>query len=260
MTALSDVPGLPVPPIVMLDEIDSTNAEALRRAAAGERGPIWVCARTQHQGRGRSGRSWLSPPGTLAATLLFIPAVAASSLPELSLVMGVATADAIAAIATLHGRHDLPHRLKWPNDVIVADAKLSGILIESSSFGAELVAVVGIGINIEARPAIDGRAVTSLAEQNVHSTADELALELARQTARALSVWDRGAGFPRIRAAWLERATPIGTPIKVNAGTGPLAGTFAGLDTDGALLLQDTQGIRQRFTFGDVLLAAPAKA
>ena len=80
------------------------------------------------------------------------------------------------------------------------------------------------------------------------------------QTARALSVWDRGAGFPRIRAAWMERATPIGTPMTVNAGTDLLAGTFAGLDTDGALLLQDTQGFRRRFTFGDVMLAAPAKA
>jgi len=260
MSAPSEAPGAAVPPIVMHDEIDSTNAEALRRAAMGERGPVWICARAQHQGRGRSGRSWQSPPGTLAASLMFSPAVAASSLPELSLVAGVATADAITGIAGGQDRRDLPHRLKWPNDVMIGGAKLSGILIESSSFGTDLVAVVGIGINIAARPAIDGRAVTSLAEHGVHCTANDLALELARCMARVLAIWDCGTGFPGIRAAWLQRATPVGTPMTVNAGTGPEAGTFAGLDTDGALLLQDNKGIRRRFTFGDVMLAAPAKA
>ncbi len=66
-------------------------------------------------------------------------------------------------------------------------------------------------------------------------------------------------GFADSRA-WLERAGPAWHANLGERGTGPVAGTFAGLDTDGALLLQDTQGIRQRFTFGDVLLAAPAKA
>lgn len=260
MAAMSDEPGHPAPPIVMLDEVDSTNAEALRRAAAGERGPLWICARSQSQGRGRSGRSWLSPPGTLAASFLFEPRVSASALPGLSLVAGVATSDAITETGRRHRQSGLPLQLKWPNDVLIEGAKLSGILIESSSFGMELVAVVGIGINIEARPAIDGRAVTSLAEQGVRCTPHELAAALAAAMAQALALWDRGAGFSSIRAAWLERATAVGTPITVNAGSGPVAGTFAGLDTDGALLLQDTMGIRRRFTFGDVMLAAPAKA
>lgn len=260
MAGLPARPDASLPALVMLDEIDSTNSEAMRRAAAGERGPIWICARSQSQGRGRSGRSWMSPPGTLAATLLFSPGGAVGDLPGLALVAGVAVVDAIVAEAADAGCRDLPVRLKWPNDVLIGPAKVSGLLVESSTFGGDLVAVVGIGINIEARPSIDGRAITSLAEHGMVSTPDALAARLRRAMASTLAVWDQGLGFGRIRDAWLARALPVGTPLSVNAGGGPVTGTFAGLDRDGALLLQDSLGLRRRFTFGDVTLAAPAKA
>ncbi|MFM9941927.1 MAG: biotin--[acetyl-CoA-carboxylase] ligase [Hyphomicrobiaceae bacterium] len=247
----------PVPPLVMLDVVDSTNAEAQRRAASGERGPLWICARAQSQGRGRSGRSWGSPQGSLAATLLFCPTAPLSILPELALVAGVATADAIGSLLP---RPATTLRIKWPNDILLDVAKVSGILVESALFGRDQVAFVGIGINIADKPDIPDRAITSLAEHGVSTTPDAFAPRLAGAMANRLSQWHHGAGFAAIRTAWLERAGPPGQEMSVNTGKGIATGTFAGLDTDGALLLQDAMGRRQRFTFGDVSHGAPAKA
>ena len=242
-----------VHPLVMLDEVDSTNAEAQRRAAAGERGPLWICANQQSQGRGRSGRSWGSPPGSLAATLLFRPGCSAVHLPELGLVAAVAVVDALSTIAADH-RVALDLRLKWPNDVLLGGAKVSGILVECGTWGDDLVAMIGIGINIAARPAIKGRAVTSLAEHGLTTTPAALGRVLADVSHQRLQTWQAGAGFPAIRQAWLQHSLPTGEPIAINAGEGPVSGTFAGLDADGALLLEDRMGQRRRFSFGDVTL------
>ncbi len=260
-----------VPPLVMLDEVDSTNAEAQRRAAAGERGPLWICARAQTQGRGRSGRSWGSPRGSLAASLLFCPNVPLARLPELALVAGVATADALAALLSRNlganpmgsvpaGTPKSLLRIKWPNDILLDEAKVSGILIESTRYDHDQIAILGIGINIADTPVITDRAVTSLAEHGIITTPDDLAPRLAAAISRRLDQWSDGDGFAQIRAAWLERAGPLGSGIAVNAGHGSVSGTFAGLDTDGALLFQDGMGRRQRFTFGDVTPLRPTKA
>jgi BirA family biotin operon repressor/biotin-[acetyl-CoA-carboxylase] ligase len=72
---------------------------------------------------------------------------------------------------------------------------------------------------------------------------------------RHLAAWDDGTGFPALRAAWLARALAIGEPITVNAGSGPVAGLFDGLDQDGALLLRTPTGLSRRFTYGDVTVA-----
>jgi BirA family biotin operon repressor/biotin-[acetyl-CoA-carboxylase] ligase len=246
-------PSTESPQLVLVEAIDSTNAEAQRRAAAGERGPLWICARAQTRGRGRSGRGWISPEGSLAATLLFVPGAPAARLPGLALVAGVAACEAIAAAARETGSA-LPLSLKWPNDLLLAGAKAGGILVEASTYGTDLVALVGIGINIADAPAVEGRAATSLARHGLATTPDALAARLAATVAGWLARWDRGAGFAEVRSAWLERAGPPGAPITVNAGEGPVAGAFRGLDADGALLIDDAAGRRRRFTFGDVTM------
>lgn len=235
---------------IAFDEIDSTNLEALRRAAAGERGPLWITALVQTRGRGRSGRNWASADGSVAATLLFAPDCPIGRLPELALVAGVAAYDAIASVVPADRRAAV--RLKWPNDVLIDGAKVSGILIESTTFGATTVVAIGTGINVLAVPRLDGRAVAALAEQGAGTSVDEMAAALARSLAEWLDAWASGRGFARIREAWLERAGPIGERMSVNSGEGPVSGTFAGLDSDGALLLDDDGAVTRRFTFGDV--------
>lgn len=236
--------------ILALEEIDSTNAEAMRRAAAGERGPLLVTARRQIAGRGRNGRSWGTPEGNLAATLLFSPQCAPTDLPGLSLVAGIVAYET-AAFALRDSGVGL--RLKWPNDLLIGVAKLSGILIESTVFGVEPVAAIGIGMNVAVAPDVPGRPTTSIGAHVEAPPVADLARKLLAELGAWLDVWDRGAGLAAIRMTWLERAGPLGEPLTVNTGDGVLAGTFAGLDATGALLLETGGGV-QVVTFGDVSL------
>lgn len=246
----------PRTPIVHLEVVDSTNAEAQRRAASGERGPLWITAARQTAGRGRSGRSWTSAGGSLAATLLVTTGAPATAIPQLSLLAGVAAHDALARVISDHrGRAEPALRLKWPNDLLLGGVKLGGILVECGTFDAALVAFVGIGINVAARADVAGRPTAALADLGIAPTPSEVLLALDDALLSWLAVWSAGAGFADLRRAWLDRAGPAGEPMLVNAGEGAVAGAFAGLDQDGALLLDAASGERRRFAWGDVTLA-----
>ena len=241
--------------LLELDKIDSTNSEAMRRAARGERGPLCIVAHTQTAGKGRSGRGWVTSSGNLAATLLFAPRCPTSVLPQLSIVAGVAVFDAVASSWPPGEAAAAGLRLKWPNDLMIGAAKLGGILVETTTMSDALLVSIGIGINIAHAPAVSGRRIACLAQ---HRTILPMPREVARLVLHHFihwfGVWDSGGNFRAIRAAWLERAGPLGEAMTINSGAGPIAGVFAGLDTDGALLLCDDAGQRQRFTFGDVSL------
>jgi BirA family biotin operon repressor/biotin-[acetyl-CoA-carboxylase] ligase len=240
---------------LILDEVGSTNAEAFALARAGEAGPLWVVARRQSQGRGRSGRPWASPEGNLYASLLLRLACPPAVVHQLSLVAGVAAVEAIAEVA---GEGRLPGlRLKWPNDVLIGEAKCAGILAESQigERGVEVTAVVGVGINLVSHPEDVDRAGTDLAAHGVYLTPRRILDALAEGMDRWLALWDGGRGFARVRAAWLGHGSKMGESLSVNAGNERIAGTFAGLDADGALLVRDGQGTERRVTFGDVSLA-----
>lgn len=241
-------------PLVHLAETGSTNAEAMARALSGATLPFWLMADRQIAGKGRSGRVWVSAEGnlqiSLALRLTCAPAVAA----QLSLVAGVAVAEALRKIAPelAGGLH-----LKWPNDILLGHAKLGGILVETASggAGAGLIAIVGIGVNVALAPAIEGRAVTSLASNGHHTSVSSAVAALREVMDRALVLWEEGRGFSSVRARWLEAALPLGTPLRVHTGQDAAEGAFAGLDEDGAMLLDELGGGRRRFTFGDVTLA-----
>jgi BirA family transcriptional regulator, biotin operon repressor / biotin---[acetyl-CoA-carboxylase] ligase len=239
-------------PIVFLDRVDSTNSEAMRRSVAGERGPLWIAASSQHAGRGRAGRSWQSPPGNLDASLLFAPAAHPTAIPQLALVAGIAVHAAIESVAgPLRGL-----RLKWPNDALVGTAKVAGILAESIGDARESRVVLGIGINLAVAPQIEDRAVTHLGEHGPVPMPETMLAALRGTMAQWLGVWDDGRGIADIRSAWLERAGPAGEPMAINAGNGRSEGLFAGLAADGALLLAMPDGSHRRFAFGDVVLTA----
>lgn len=246
-------------PIIDLDEIDSTNTEAMRRVARGERGPLWITAKVQTGGKGRSGRAWVSENGNLYASLIVTldcePAVA----HQLSFVAGIAVADAIRAEAAPDPLPGL--RLKWPNDVLLDGGKLSGMLLESTTDvqAGHLIAVAGIGINIAAPPTDLGRAVASLTGSSITTDRTKLIQQLSDTFRHWLAVWNRGSGFERVRSAWLERAGPIGERMSINADRGVVGGQFAGIDRDGALLLTLDHGETRRFTHGDVTLDRSAR-
>jgi BirA family transcriptional regulator, biotin operon repressor / biotin---[acetyl-CoA-carboxylase] ligase len=246
-------------PVVEFEAIDSTNLEAMRRATQGECGPLWLRADRQIAGKGRSGRGWSSPAGNLSATLLFVPDCPLDCLAQLSLVFGIALVEAVTAACASAGQPTLDGlHLKWPNDVLIGPAKLAGILIETSVISGRTIVAVGCGVNIAIAPAVADRRVTCLADHGI-ALAPSAFLEMLSAAAQDwLQNWSGGRGFGAIRAAWLVRANPVGTPISVNTGRGSEAGLFAGLDTDGALLMSDGAGNLRRFHFGDVT-GAPSR-
>lgn len=233
-----------------LDEINSTNLEAMRRAAAGERGPLWISARRQLEGRGRSGRDWVSAPGNLAATLLFCPVCPPAALHQLSIMAGVGLHDALTVLGA--AANAPPIRLKWPNDVMLGSGKLAGILVETSIFRGQTVAAIGVGINIAYAPSIPGRDTARLIDVAPEVTPDGLLEFIDRSLAGWLDTWRGGEGFAAVRGAWLERSVAIGTPIVVHASKVGVVGSFAGIDEDGALLLRDDEHRIHRYTAVDV--------
>jgi len=241
-------------PLIHLEACGSTNAEAMARALAGAELPFWVWADQQSAGKGRSGRVWMSAEGNLAISLAFRLTCEPATAAQLSLVAGVAVREALCSIAPeLAARL----RLKWPNDILLEGAKLGGILVETASGGpgGGLIAVVGMGVNVAAAPVIEGRDVTALSDVGHHTSVESLVSALREAMDRALVLWEEGTGFRGVRARWLDGALAAGTRLRVHAGAERAEGTFAGLDEDGALLLEIPGEGRKRFTFGDVMLA-----
>jgi BirA family transcriptional regulator, biotin operon repressor / biotin---[acetyl-CoA-carboxylase] ligase len=243
-----------VVPVFTLAEIGSTNAEAMRLGLAGHTVPFWLRAGRQSAGRGRSGKAWESKPGNLYASLVVRLRCPPTVIHQLSFVAAIAT---VAAIDVVTAPRPLPLQLKWPNDVLIDGAKLCGILAESTiEPGGGVLAVIGVGVNLAHAPDALARATTCLGAHGCNATPAAMLDCLARTLSDALALWDEGAGFDAIRARWLERALPPGTPLTVYAGADVFRGTFAGLRHDGALILRDHSGYDRALTYGDVTLDA----
>jgi BirA family biotin operon repressor/biotin-[acetyl-CoA-carboxylase] ligase len=229
------------------ETLGSTNAEALALARAGERGPLWVTARTQSAGRGRRGNNWISPQGNLYATLLLTEPSPPAQAPQLSFVAALAVHDAIAECAPALGP---ALKVKWPNDLLLGAAKLAGILIESENAPA-FVAAIGIGVNCAHHPDDTPYPATDLAAAGAHVTPGQAFSALASAMQRRLAEWKRGEGFSSIRAAWLTRVAGLGQPIQVRLPERELTGRFGGLDEAGGLLLAQS-GATTVITAGEV--------
>jgi BirA family biotin operon repressor/biotin-[acetyl-CoA-carboxylase] ligase len=231
------------------DEIDSTNEEARRLAAGGERGPIWLRADRQTAGRGRRGRAWESPAGNLAATLLISPDRPASECAQLSFVTAIAATDVASVFAP-----SLDVKVKWPNDVLAGGKKLAGILLESTS-GASTTPTylaIGVGMNLAHFPPQTEFPATSLAALGVTVPQPGEALtQLAAQFAKWYDIW-MTTGFSSIQEAWLARAAGLGTRIRARLTNEETSGVFEGIDHTGALILRESQDRTRIIAAGEV--------
>jgi BirA family biotin operon repressor/biotin-[acetyl-CoA-carboxylase] ligase len=221
--------------LVALASVGSTNDEAARLADTGAAEGTVVWSREQTGGRGRRGRHWASPVGNLYTSTILRPACAAPRAAELGFVAALAVADIVPA-----GRQI---RLKWPNDVLVGGGKVAGILLESAVGQAGQVehVVAGIGVNVGFAPQLpDMRYPGAALGGSVGAALERLTAALAARLAQ----W-RGEGFETVRAAWLAQAGPIGAEVDVRLGDELVRGRFAGLDRQGALLLETAAGPRK---------------
>ncbi len=232
---------------IRFETLDSTSAEAARRAAAGKRGPVWIVAAGQTAGRGRSGRDWASARGNLLATLLMPVADDAARAALHSFVACLAVADTVAALAP-----DAAVALKWPNDVLLDGRKVAGVLLESGQGDGGRWLSVGIGLNLAHAPTGTRWPATSIAGTTGGAPPDPDATLAHLQNAMAirLDLFER-RGFDAIRADWLARAARLGEAVEARLPAETVTGTFETLDATGAMLLQTGTG-RRAIHAGDV--------
>ncbi len=235
--------------------LESTNTRAVELAAEGAPEGTVIVADAQERGRGRMGRSWFSPPGAnLYASILLRPPFDPREAPKLPLTAGVAAAQAIGKVT------HLPVQLKWPNDVIVRDRKVAGILSEiQTNKGRIAHMIVGIGINVnlpeEAFP------------EDLRGTATSIRTELGRPISRsvllreilaAVGRWYRTLlhqGFGPIHKEWDALSCLADRPVQIDLLTRPaLRGRAGSLDPEGRLLVKLESGKVEAIEAGDVRL------
>jgi BirA family biotin operon repressor/biotin-[acetyl-CoA-carboxylase] ligase len=198
----------------------------------------------QDSGRGRHGRPWESIEGNFSGSTLVQLRASDPPAPSLALVAGLALIEAVEIEAP-----GSPLLLKWPNDLMLGDAKLAGILLERS--GDRVVA--GFGVNLAGAPELPGRKAASLrAAKQIAPQA--FAPVLAGKFAQLLAIW-RSSEPAQFAQAWLARAHPIGTPLEVHSGPNErIGGTFDGIEPDGAMRLKRSDGMVDIVRAGDVHL------
>lgn len=225
-----------------LDETGSTNDWLLSRAAnlADEQ---WVVTDRQTAGRGRRGRLWHDGAGNLMASVLVRPQPGDGPAQQLSFVAALALHDALAMVTG-------PARLglKWPNDLLLDGAKLSGILLERQGDAV----VIGFGANLAHAPADTERPAISLAAAGFAApAANVVAMRLGAAFAIRRALW-RAEGFAPVRRDWLAHAAGLGERIAARLGVETLEGRFEGLDADGALALRLDSGQLRAIHAGEV--------
>lgn len=236
---------------IVLDEVDSTNAEAARRAP-DLNAPAWILAHRQTKGRGRRGRPWADPAGNFAASHVMFPEEPLRDVALNSFVVALALLDALKVAAPSGG-----YALKWPNDVLLNGTKIAGILLETSGTGDKLNwLTIGVGVNLRHRPdanSVEPRATppSCLLEQLGTAPDPETLLNLLANTFAGHRKLFEDAGFPTIRNLWLRHAANLGQPITARTMRDEITGTFEDIDNEGNLILKTAKG-RVAITAADV--------
>ena len=221
----------------------------LALAATGVAEGLWLRAERQSSGRGRQGRAWVSPIGNYSGSTLVRVRPTDPPAATLALVAAVAVEDAVRVYLPADPlRTDAV--LKWPNDLLIGGAKISGILLERN---ADAV-VIGIGVNLAHHPEGLDRPTTSLSAQGITPDPADFAETLAESFARWLARW-RGEGIAPVRQRWMDRAHPVGTALNAALPDGNVVeGLFQGLDPDGALILRLADGSTRVIHAADIFL------
>ncbi|HEX8061993.1 MAG TPA: biotin--[acetyl-CoA-carboxylase] ligase [Allosphingosinicella sp.] len=227
-------------------ETGSTNDDVASLARDGAPEGVWLRAGRQSGGRGRQGREWHSPPGNLYASTLVRLRPDDPPPPTLALVAAVALHEVASAFAVA----GVAIEIKWPNDLLVAGAKLSGILLER--IGDAIV--VGFGVNLADHPEGTARPAINMGMLGGAPDPAKFLDALAASFARWVGRW-REEGLEPVRRRWLAAAHPLGTPLCTHtAGGAWVEGLFDGLDDSGALRLRMSDGSAQVIHAGDVFL------
>lgn len=231
--------------------IDSTNLEAHRLFATGERGPLFLLADEQTAGKGRLDRNWASLRGNCYSTLVLPLASEISIVPQVGFVVALAVAEVLRSLA-------IQSHLKWPNDVLARGAKISGILCEVLA-QTPLTIAIGCGINVAHAPTGLAYPATCLNAEGANTTRDDV-FDLYKQAlTHELALWNEGENFAAIRKRWASLAIGIGETISFISGTEHLTGTFETITEQGAVVLKPALGPPYILHAGDMHIPSLAK-
>jgi BirA family transcriptional regulator, biotin operon repressor / biotin---[acetyl-CoA-carboxylase] ligase len=240
-------------PLHYLEAVDSTNRFAMRLACEGAPEGTAVIADCQTAGIGRLQRVWQSPPGcNLYLSVILRPVVAAPEVSQITLLAGVAVAEAIASICPAGVG------IKWPNDVRIRGRKVCGILAETATVGGSRAVILGIGLNVNIKrenfdPGHRDTATSLREETGQEHCREDVTLLLCERLEGWYETF-RHAGFAKVREEWLARSDMEGKRVRVLFRDEAQEGAVEGIDGDGALLIADGQGNVRRITAGDATI------
>jgi len=246
------------PTVLRFDSLASTNAEAARLASEGAQEGLCVVAAEQTQGRGRLGRQWASPKGAgLYFSIVFRPAFAQSSWPQLTLMSAVAVHDALLESC------DLQTDIKWPNDIVADEKKLCGILAETVDSVDGSAVVVGIGINLTQQSfptELEGVATSAQAVLGRPVDLEAVLDHVVRHLVAQYKGLQQPNGSVHLVKEWCARSSYCnGKRIRVTDGAEAIVGTTRGLQNDGALIVELDSGHRKTIRSGDISSVRPVE-
>jgi len=234
--------------VIYYPRLASTMEVARRQARRGAAWGTVVIAGEQTAGKGRLGRVWLSPEGSLALSIILYPSLA--YLPSLIMLAALAVVHSIEAVTGLKAQ------VKWPNDVLVNGRKVCGILIESDVQGDTVVyAIIGIGVNVNLRLS-DFPEISSLAT----SLSDELGRDVSLlNLIRRLLVEVEGLYLALLAGGsiyeeWRDSLVTLGRKVRAESGKNKCEGIAESVARDGSLLLRQANGSLTKIVAGDVTL------
>ncbi len=222
-------------------ELESTNKTALELAQLGKISDREIIlAKQQSAGRGRQNRSWISPAGNLYFSLLLLPKISVEKIPHLSFV-GI-TALRLAVKNSVS---------KWPNDLLIEEKKVAGILLESKISGGNCDFVaLGIGVNLISNPSETIFPASNLKNFGIEISPQEMLKNFLNEFEKLYQNW-LNFGFAGIRQLWLQNAYRLNEEIKIKLDGEEIAGVFSGMDEEGNLIL-NREGKILKISVGDV--------
>ena len=225
------------------DQIDSTNRKAKELAPSCPNGTV-IIAERQSEGRGRMGRDWYSPRGGIWFSVILKPDISPDHIYRLTLVAGLAVAEVLVDMG-------ISAQIKWPNDIIIHEKKVCGILTEvEAEMDAVNFVIIGIGINanieLDSLPAILRINASSLQEETGEDI-DRILLvrRLLERLEKNFTVYQEG-DFPSILARWREHSATINRRVKIITKFKTIEGEAVGIDHDGALVVERDDGTLER--------------
>lgn len=240
---------------IVLDEIDSSNAEAERRLANGEATPFVVFANTQTSGRGRMGRVWHSPKnGNLYASFAFRPQISPAGMPLFTLWMGINLCECLTSLCRIECS------VKWPNDLHIDGKKVAGILTEARMETDQVRDVIlGIGLNVNSSEEDWPTELASIATSIRQATGkvtdlNRLTAAIAGRIMVAYQQFLDGDHRLALREKWPRFDTLKGKQVSLMQGSNKIAGVAKGIDSSGSLIIEKPDGTRFLARAGEVTL------